>query len=285
MSQDSIFFDSSSGGSRLLSESAFLPSGSSISSYTGPGGNDLSISELSLSDKPETAEEDDNDARLRDPEELERIKKHTSKLRDEKLQNDAFVLKKLNAALSSFNDALGDVGSQSERIAAQLAQTEELLNKYVGILSGSEEFARLIFDDEWQGAEADEITMAQEQREAEERARRLEEERVATARREQERLQREELERADQKDRERAEREKNERAAARGGVRGVRGTRASMRAAARGAGASRGGKYCLVKRIGRRLIIGVVVPSSGRPPATTSVTRGSSTTRGVGRRS
>jgi hypothetical protein len=41
-----------------------------------------------------------------------------------------------------------------QRIAAQLSQTEALLNKYVGILSGSEEFARLILDDTWQGAEA-----------------------------------------------------------------------------------------------------------------------------------
>lgn len=107
---------------------------------------------------------------LENPEDLERIKKHTGRLRDEKLQNDAFVLKKLNATLSSFNDALGDVGSQNEvmlgafprvarshpiqRVAAQLKQTEGLLDRYVAILSGSEEFARLIFDEQWQGSEA-----------------------------------------------------------------------------------------------------------------------------------
>ncbi|KAJ7901867.1 hypothetical protein B0H14DRAFT_2668942 [Mycena olivaceomarginata] len=237
MSQDSILFNSSyaSGGSRLLSETSF-PSGSGLSSHTASGEDDLSISELSLSDKPETA--------LENPEDLERIKKHTGRLRDEKLQNDAFVLKKLNATLSSFNDALGDVGSQNERVAAQLKQTEGLLDRYVAILSGSEEFARLIFDEQWQGAEADEMILAQEQREADERARRVEAERVAAAQREQERLQREALDHANQRERERAEREKSERATARGGVRGVRGTRASMRAATRGVG--RGGKHMFI---------------------------------------
>jgi hypothetical protein len=92
-------------------------------------------------------------------------------VRDEKLQNDAILLKKLNSALTSFTNALGDVASQNEvilfspltlsvslhsvqRIAAQLEQTEALLNKYVAILSGSEQFARLILDDQWEGGEA-----------------------------------------------------------------------------------------------------------------------------------
>ncbi|KAJ6501435.1 hypothetical protein C8R47DRAFT_1107364, partial [Mycena vitilis] len=247
-----IAFNSSSGGSRLLSESPF-PSGSGLSSYTGPGGNDLSISELSLSDRVPEAE-DNGDAALRDPEEVERIEKHASKLRDEKLQTDAFVLKKLNAALTSFSDALGDVGSQNERVAAQLEQTEALLNKYVSILSRSEEFARLVFDDEWQGTEADEIILAQEQREAEEKARKIEAERVAAAQRELERLQREELERTDRKAKEQTEREMKERAAARGGVRGVRGTRASMRATrgtSRGATSS-SGRSSSTRGIGRQ---------------------------------
>ncbi|KAJ7498278.1 hypothetical protein B0H11DRAFT_1909324 [Mycena galericulata] len=169
-------------------------------------------------------------ALLRDGEEP---KKLTGRVRDENLQNDAIVLKKLNAALTSFTDALGDVGSQNERIAAQLEQTEALLNKHVDILSGSEKFARLILDDKWQGAEADERSIAQEQREAEEGARKLEAERVQ---REQERLQ--DLKRADQMERDRKQ------TAARGGVRGVRGTRASIRAAR---GSSRGGKLILIK--------------------------------------
>ncbi|KAJ7783212.1 hypothetical protein B0H16DRAFT_1447365 [Mycena metata] len=249
MSESSDLFDSSS-GSRLLSETPFFASGSSLSSLTGPGGDDLSISELSLSDKPE-AGQPDNGAPPNDAEELERLKKHTGRLRDEKLQNDAFALKKLNAALKSFSDALGDVGSQTESVAAQLDQTEALLNKYVGILSGSEEFARLIFDEQWQGADADEEIIAQEQREAEETARKIEVERVAAAQREQERLRRAELERVAQKEREQVERDRNERAAARGGVRGVRGTRASMRATrgSRGVRQVYGGAACRMRPV------------------------------------
>jgi hypothetical protein len=41
-----------------------------------------------------------------------------------------------------------------QRVAAQLEHTDALLNKYVSILSKSEEFARLILDEQWQGAEA-----------------------------------------------------------------------------------------------------------------------------------
>ncbi|KAJ7865745.1 hypothetical protein B0H14DRAFT_3133317 [Mycena olivaceomarginata] len=98
------------------------------------------------------------------PRDGEGPQKPSGRFRDEKLQNDVIVLKTLNAVLASFADALGDVGSQNDRIAAQLSQTEALLNKYVSILSGSEEFARLILDDTWQGAEADERRIAQEQR-------------------------------------------------------------------------------------------------------------------------
>jgi len=39
-------------------------------------------------------------------------------------------------------------------VAVQLEQTDALLNKYIGILSTSEEFSRLMFDEQWQGAEA-----------------------------------------------------------------------------------------------------------------------------------
>jgi hypothetical protein len=41
-----------------------------------------------------------------------------------------------------------------QRIAKQLAQTDALLNKYVEILCRTEDVARLIFDEDWQGAEA-----------------------------------------------------------------------------------------------------------------------------------
>ncbi|KAJ6625612.1 hypothetical protein B0H10DRAFT_2161840 [Mycena sp. CBHHK59/15] len=277
-SQDSILFDSSSDGSRLLSESPFLPSESNSSSHTGPGGDDLSISELSLSHRTiqagalpqrRTLYGDTNEhvsggdtydaVASRDPEELEKVKRHTSKLRDEKLQNDAFILKKLNASLVSFHDALGDVEVRNALVAAQVEQTDALLNKYISILSGSEEFARLIFDEHWQGAEADELIVAQEQREAAERARQIKAERAAAAQREQERLEREERERIDQKEREQSEKERKERAI-RGGIRGVRGTRASMRATR---GTSRGAN------------------PSGRPPNTSSSSASSSVPRGA----
>ena len=130
------------------------------------------------------------------------------------------------------------------------------MNKYVKILSRSEDFARLIFDEHWDGAEAvrspcistvylflihgygsqDEEIILREETEAAERARQEAEERALAAQREQERSEREEQERTAREERERLEREKKERGASRGGVRGVRGTRASMRGV-RGAGA------------------------------------------------
>lgn len=41
-----------------------------------------------------------------------------------------------------------------QKVAKQLAQTDALLNKYVEILHRSEDVSRLIFDEDWQGAEA-----------------------------------------------------------------------------------------------------------------------------------
>ncbi|KAJ7218035.1 hypothetical protein GGX14DRAFT_439352 [Mycena pura] len=242
----SILFSSRS---NILSE-AGLPSTSILSSEMGPG-EDLSISELSLSVRPGGVS-NDNDSAIQYSDELGRTKKVTGKLRDEKLHHDLFVLRKLNAAVTSFNDALRDVGSQNERVATQLEQTEGLLNKYVSIVSESEEFARLMFDDEWQGAEADELMIAQQQREAERIAR---EEHAAAAQRLQERLEQEERERVEQKEREQAAKEKQERAKASGGIRGVRGTRASMRTTrgmSRGATSSSAGRGSTTRGLTRQ---------------------------------
>ncbi|KAJ3775046.1 hypothetical protein FB446DRAFT_726585 [Lentinula raphanica] len=256
-----LSFDAS--GSRLLSESPNLPSTSSSQA-------DLSISELSLLDRPSSSsskpftllaqpvtpvrphpsvsEEGDDcnpnnedgegettqrqinidDDALSNAEEREQIKRTKAKLREDKLQSDIFVLRKLNAAFSSFNDALDGVGDANERIAQQLSQTEGLLNKYMGILAKSEEFARIIFDEEWEGAEQDDMIIQREEEERIERERREAEERRLAEQRERERLEREAKERREQEERERLERERKERAASRG-VRGVRGTRASMR--------------------------------------------------------
>jgi hypothetical protein len=117
-------------GSRLLSESSpgFYPN-------TGPGGDDISISELSLSrpfslTRPEPsrpAHEDDGDSfyqddidagdiddvRQDDPD-PEKAKRLAGTLREEKLQSDAFILKKLNASFALFNEALAKTGSANE---------------------------------------------------------------------------------------------------------------------------------------------------------------------------
>ncbi|KAF7315633.1 Sphingosine-1-phosphate phosphatase [Mycena indigotica] len=220
MASDSslLFFDGSH--SNLLSETP-LGSYSIASSDTGPGGADLSISELSLGDRPEASGSTPKAGRRR----------------EDKLRDDLFVLQKLNAALSSFNDALGDVSSQNQRIAAQLEQTEGLLNKYVDILEESEKFSQLILDEDWHGADADELELMKEQEEEERRAQKLAEERAEAALREKERRAKEENERIQQLERERIEKEKKERGVGRGGiVRGVRGTRASIRAATRARG-------------------------------------------------
>lgn len=130
-----------SGGGRLLSESPLLPSASS--SQTGHGGDDLSLSELCLSEntaifqqpfsllaRPEQAQESDSGPStptrthnlLEDDgaddddteEEAEKNKRAAAKSREEKLQSDIFILKKLNASFALFNDALEDTQSANE---------------------------------------------------------------------------------------------------------------------------------------------------------------------------
>ena len=119
-------------GSRLLSESPLLPS----SSETGPGGDDLSISELSLSDRtvifqkpfsllasdsltPTRGDDDDDGLHTdagpnTDVGKAEQEKRQAAKLREEKLLSDIFILKKLNASFALFNEALQDTGSANQ---------------------------------------------------------------------------------------------------------------------------------------------------------------------------
>ncbi|KAI0358366.1 hypothetical protein OH77DRAFT_1494089 [Trametes cingulata] len=246
-------------GSRLLSEPT--PDISSSSSRTGPGGDDLSLSELSLSERAQTksshrrpfsllarpqspdesavADEDAEEGEegkvdeTMTQEDIEKAKRLAAKTREEKLQHDLFILKKLNAAFEVYKDALRETKSSTDRVAIQLQHTNALLDKYVRILDKSEKITKLILDERWQGAEADEEQLDREEQEALERARREEEERLLAEQRERERLEREQREREEREERERLERERAEAAksAPRGsGVRGVRGTRASMRA-------------------------------------------------------
>ncbi|KAG6841906.1 hypothetical protein C0991_005636 [Blastosporella zonata] len=236
-------------GSRLLSESSIVSSSSS--SHTGLGGDDLSISELSLhsthfaqkpfsllapehatlipQDGPEIGDgaRDSEGDNISDEEQVEQDKRHAAKLRENKLQSDIFILRKLNASFSMFNEALHDTGSANQRVSMQLEQTDALLNKYIGILSKSEEFTRLIFDQQWQGAEADEEALEREILAVREKARRDAEAKALAIQQQEERRKREEQEQIERAEIERIEREKKEKVTTRGGVRGVRGARAS----------------------------------------------------------
>ncbi|KAH9949592.1 DASH complex subunit Duo1-domain-containing protein [Amylocystis lapponica] len=178
-------------GSRLLSESSLLPGSSSNSSRTGHGGDDLSLSELSLQDRPhagpirrrpfsllapppdepsiadesavaEDAEQDEEGVvdHTMTQEDVEKARKLATKTREEKLQHDLFILKKLNSAFEVYKEALRETKSSTERVATQLEHTNALLDKYVKILSQSENITRLIMDERWQGAEADEEVMS-----------------------------------------------------------------------------------------------------------------------------
>ncbi|KAI6040288.1 hypothetical protein EDC04DRAFT_2997757 [Pisolithus marmoratus] len=274
------------GGSHLLSES--LPS--YPPQDTGPGGADLSLSELSLSDRPlsrdgplfsllapqpaytrdfsseesaigaddEIAEgaEVSTDTRTDAVDETIRVPADAAKPREEKLQRDLFILKRLNDSFAVLSDALSTTKGATEQVAEQLAQTDALLDKYANMLSKSEGVTRLIFDERWEGAEADEDTVARERAEALERAR-LEQERAEALRREaEERARREAEERARQEAAAAAAIAKSTSTRARGasasagsGVRGVRGTRATTvaamaaRSGGRGGSVPRGGMY------------------------------------------
>ncbi|KXN92442.1 hypothetical protein AN958_08001 [Leucoagaricus sp. SymC.cos] len=243
-------------GSRLLSESSLMASESN-SSHAGSLHEDLSLLDLSLKDRdgvmskpfsllsrpdpsstPLPTGELGEDLTVRaqgDEEEGEERTRQNAKAREEKLQNDIFVLKKLNASFTAFNEALDATGSINDKIAKQLAQTDALLNKYVEILYRSEDVARLIFDEEWQGAEADEEQLERERLEAIERTQREEEEQRLALQREKERLEREERERKEKEEQERQEQEKRERLAARGGSRGVSRRGVVTRGTTRGA--------------------------------------------------
>ncbi|KAL1660742.1 hypothetical protein GGF50DRAFT_118642 [Schizophyllum commune] len=236
-------------GSNLLSESPLGPS----HSRTGPYGDDLSLSELdqtvtyegpAADAGPSTptrrvGDDDDVGDDSDDSEAAEKRRRLASKRREDKLQNDLFILRKLNSTFAALSESLQEAHEARERVALQLEQTDALLNRYTKILSLSEDYSRLILDEDWQGGEQDEEEWERERREEEARARREAEARAEAERREREKREREEAERAKQEERERLIRERKERQAARGTVTGVRGTRASMRGYARG-GSARG---------------------------------------------
>lgn len=162
-------FDSAglpSGGSRLLSQSPqFSFASASSSSHTGPGGDDLSLSELypddhcppererdrqtrhnpktrpsiaealgfgarapdrsenqstlgTLEDVGEELEEEDGgaeaDVTVRGNGEEAEGTRNAAQLREERLQNDLFVLRQLNGAFAVYNDALREAQAGTE---------------------------------------------------------------------------------------------------------------------------------------------------------------------------
>ncbi|KAJ3476413.1 hypothetical protein NLI96_g11170 [Meripilus lineatus] len=274
---DSSDFTIPSQESNILSQSLLMPSSSSntSSSSTASAGADLSLSELSLVDRPETvrrrpfsllaqplaseesaiAEEDDDDGldETMRVQNAEAARKEAAKTREAKLQQDLFILKKLNAVLETYKGALRETRSNTEvLIAERLTNTNTLLDKYMNILSKSDQSARLIMDERWEGAEADEEQLDREHQEELDRRRREQEEaeeRVRLARLERERLEREAKEKAEREERLRVERERADatsKFSARGsGVRGVRGTRASTRGM-RGTTSTRGTTFLLL---------------------------------------
>ena len=218
-----------SGGSQLLDQSPqFSFNSASSSLHTGPGGDDLSLSELypdnrlpktepqtrnpktrpsiaealgfgappdqsddqsvlhALEEGEEREEEDagigedeegtEADVTVRGGDEDANRTSIAAQSREEKLQSDLFVLRQLNGAFAVYNDALREAQGGTEvscscfyrllrvffsfshhyykRLAEQLEQTDALLNKYINILSKSEQVKRLIFDERWMGAEA-----------------------------------------------------------------------------------------------------------------------------------
>ncbi|KAF9049767.1 hypothetical protein BJ165DRAFT_1453543 [Panaeolus papilionaceus] len=245
--------DLSAHGSHLLSlASPSIPSEQSHSE--GQRDDDLSFSELFISQpgqpfsllaKPKFSEPEINEEVEEETERPEtpaqKVEERSVQTHQEKLQSDIFILKKLNTAFESFNEALMGTHTANERVAAQLEQTDALLNKYIAILSKSEDVARLIFDESWQGAEADEQIIEEERQKVVEKTRREAEEERLRVERERERVQKEKEAEAKRQEKERLEREKAERAASRGlrGARGTRGTTRGTSAVTRGTGVTR----------------------------------------------
>ena len=193
----------------MSSTSADIPSfGSSLlresppfCGSTGPGGADLSLSELYVSDRSEDATQSkpfsllpqceaneetdkyDNEETIftkadvkkaeADEDDVTILQKRQSSsrvAREERLQHDLFVLKKLNSSFRLYNEALQDTRSSTEaslavasfeplvdtrvqNVALQLDRTDRLLDQYVNLLQHTEKNSRLIFDEFWEGGE------------------------------------------------------------------------------------------------------------------------------------
>ncbi|THH32500.1 hypothetical protein EUX98_g1691 [Antrodiella citrinella] len=246
--------DSSNAGSRLLSESALFPSGSqqdlslsdlSINDHPvqNVGGthrrpfsllaqphqrrplfNPNAAGSSAIVDEEEeeqegAVEEDEQSAPT--PEDIESQRREAARTREERLQHDLFHLRKLNKAFEVYKEALRETKSSTECVADQLEHTDALLNKYMNILAKSGKVTQLMLDERWQGAEADEQVLEEEELAELERRRKEEEERRLAEQRERERAEHEEQERKDREEREEKARLEKERAAEIAATRGT----------------------------------------------------------------
>ena len=111
-------------GSNLLSESPLGPS----HSRTGPYGDDLSLSELDQTVTYEgpgadagpstptrrAVDHDDEGDDSDDPEAAEKRRRLASKRREDKLQNDLFILRKLNSTFAALSESLQEAHEARE---------------------------------------------------------------------------------------------------------------------------------------------------------------------------
>ncbi|KAF8513103.1 hypothetical protein BU17DRAFT_77235 [Hysterangium stoloniferum] len=134
--------------------------------------------------------------------------------REERLQHDLFVLKKLNASFSLYNNALKDARSSTENVSMQLERTDRLLNQYVHLLQNTEKNSKLDLE-ELERIRAEAVSKAEREREELERKAQLEQQRMV----------KEEEERKIREEREVKELLKKTSIP----VRGVRGTRGRVR--------------------------------------------------------
>jgi hypothetical protein len=118
ISADLTALPTNNGGARLLSESPLVGSSreSDLSSSDLPAGDgSQGEGESCEQDEDEVEEElrDEGDDGVEEEDEMRRARK-AARTREEKLQNDLFLLKKLNSAFSLYTDALRTTQSSTE---------------------------------------------------------------------------------------------------------------------------------------------------------------------------
>jgi len=171
---------------RLLSESPLIEHSSHpdlsesdlLSAYNLPQGDrkkSQAVDDEHDEDEVEEGLQEGEGGEGEDEEAQIRRARKAARTREEKLQNDLFLLKKLNSAFSLYTDALRATQSSTEvgryhilttpvkadliglsfwyqRLKARLKDTNALLDRYIGMLDRSEAVTKLILDEKWQGS-------------------------------------------------------------------------------------------------------------------------------------